>query len=110
MHAANRRLTQWPAKRPAVVVVPLGKFIKSAMADQALTVHRFTLPAGKTRALIQEDKLHPTPRGCALLALAILDAFQGSHGDLAETNVVWNAESGLSNTVERLQKGTSNER
>jgi hypothetical protein len=105
--AANRRLKQWAGKHPAVVVIPLAKFIKSAMADQALTVHGFTLPAGKTRALIQEDKLHPTPRGCAALALAILDALQASQPDIAEGDVCWNADTVSSNTLEKLQKEAS---
>ena len=90
--AANRRLKAWAAKHPAVVVVPLAKFIKTAMADQTLAVHSFILPAGKTRALIQGDKLHPTARGCAVLALAILDSFQASQLGLDESDVRWNAE------------------
>ena len=102
--AANRRLKEWAAKRPAVVVVPLAKFIKTAMADQTLAVHRYILPAGRTRALMQNDKLHPTARGCAVLALAILDAFQASHPGMAESDVCWNAETVSHSAVEPSQK------
>jgi hypothetical protein len=102
--AANRRLKEWAAKHPAVVVLPLAKFIKTAMADQALAVHGFLLPAGKTRALIQDDKLHPTARGCAVLALAILDAFQASQPGLAESGICWNADTVLDTALDRSQR------
>ena len=102
--AANRRLKEWAAKRPAVVVVPLAQFIKTAMADQALAVHRSIVPAGKTRALIQNDKLHPTARGCAVLALAILEAFQASQPGLAASNVCWNVETVLKAALDPSQQ------
>jgi hypothetical protein len=102
--AANRRLKEWAAKRPGVVVVPLAKFIKTALADQTLAVHGFILPAGKTHALIQEDKLHPTASGCALLALAILDALQASQPGLNESDVNWNMETVSHTVLESSQK------
>jgi hypothetical protein len=102
--AANRRLKQWAAKHSAVVVVPLAKIIKTAMADQALAVHSFIVPPGKTRALIQNDKLHPTPRGCAVLAVAILDAFQASQPGLDESDVRWNVETVFHTALEPSQK------
>lgn len=102
--AANRRLKEWAAKHPAVVVVPLAQFINTAMADQTLAVHSFVLRPGKTRALIQNDKLHPTARGCAVLALAILDAFQASQPGLAESHVRWNVETVLHTALESSQK------
>jgi hypothetical protein len=101
---ANQRLKEWAAKHPAVVVVPLAKFIKTAMADQMLAVHGFNLPAGKTLVLIQDDKLHPTPRGCAVLALAILDAFQASLPGLAERDVCWNAETVFQTVLQPSEK------
>jgi hypothetical protein len=102
--AANRRLKEWAAKHPTVVVVPLAKFIKTAMADQTLAVHGFIVPAGKTRALIQNDKLHPSTRGCAVLALAILDAFQASRPVLHESDVRWNTETVYQVALESSQK------
>lgn len=101
---ANRRLKEWAAKHRAVVVVPLAKFIKTAMADQVLAVHDSILPVGKTRALIQNDKLHPTARGCAVLALAILDAFQANQSGVGERDVRWNVETVLDTALESSQR------
>ncbi|HEX5220588.1 MAG TPA: hypothetical protein VFZ59_13540, partial [Verrucomicrobiae bacterium] len=35
---------------------------------------------GQTRMLLQNDRLHPSPPGCAVLALAVLDACQATRG------------------------------
>lgn len=89
--AANARLKAWASTRPQVVLVPLSDFMRTAMADQALTVHGLTLPAGKSRANLQDDLLHPTPRGAAWLALGILDAVVTKQPVFA-ADVRWNAE------------------
>src|SRR5206468_11377966 len=57
MSAANRRLKQWAATRRQIVIVSLSGFMRSAMANQALTIHGHTVPEGKTRDLLQSDKL-----------------------------------------------------
>jgi hypothetical protein len=105
--AVNRRIKEWAAKHPAVAVVPLAKFIKTAIADQTVAVHNYIVPAGKTRALIQNDKLHPTARGCAVMALAILDAFHASQHVLDESDVRWNAETVFYTALEPSQKGAA---
>ena len=74
MTAANRRLKEWAATRPHVVILPLSDFMRAAASDSSFTIHNYKLPKGKTRVLLQEDKLHPTAGGCSVLALAILDA------------------------------------
>jgi hypothetical protein len=102
--AANRRLKEWVAKRPRVLVVPLSKFMTTVMADQPLATHGFVLPDGQTRALIQDDKLHPTARGCATLALTILDALQSSQSALADSAFYWDAEQVLHRALETLRK------
>ena len=89
--AANQRLKKWAATRPQVVIVPLSDFMRSAMADQALTVHGQTLSAGKTRAILQSDRLHPNPSGAAWLALGILDALVVRQPGFAAADVRWNA-------------------
>ena len=66
-------------------------FMRTAMADQALTVHGQTLPAGKTRAILQSDLLHPTPHGVAWLALGILDAVVTKLPAFPANDVRWNA-------------------
>jgi hypothetical protein len=90
MSAANRRLKQWAAARRQVVVVSLSGFMRAAMANQALTFHGHTEPAGKTRSLLQSDRLHPSPRGCAVLVLAILDAVQSTRPAHTSGEIRWN--------------------
>lgn len=87
---ANRRLKEWAATRPHVVVVPLAEFMRAAQANQPVALRGATLPEGKTRALLQDDRLHPTPPGAAVLAMAILDAFHSAQPKLATNNVRWN--------------------
>lgn len=74
--AANQRLKAWAAGRSQVVVVELSAFMRNAMTNHAITVSGYTLADGQTRMLLQDDALHPTPPGCAVLTLALLDAFQ----------------------------------
>lgn len=90
MAAANRRLREWAATRPRVVLVPLAAFMRTAMANQPLALRGHTWPAGQTRVLLQDDRLHPSPPGAAALALAILDAFQSARPRAATNEVRWN--------------------
>jgi hypothetical protein len=92
MSAANRRLKQWAAPRRQIVIVSLSGFMRTAMADQALTIHGHTVPKRKTRDLLQSDKLHPSALGSAVLALAILDAFQSGRPAQSAVEVRWNPE------------------
>ena len=89
--AANARLKKWAAAHPQVVLVPLADFMHKAMVNEALTVHGLTLPAGKSQTILQNDFLHPTPRGAAWLALGILDAATKRAG-FSPTEVRWNVE------------------
>jgi len=76
--AANQRLKTWAAGRSQVVVVDLSAFMGQATSNHTLTVSGYTLAAGQTRLLLQNDALHPTPPGCAVLALAVLEAVQAT--------------------------------
>ena len=87
---ANRRLKAWAAARPQVVIVSLWDFMRAAMANRAITIHGRTLPEGKTRVLVQNDKLHPSPPGCAVLALIILDAVKSAGANRSDGDVRWN--------------------
>lgn len=87
--AANQRVRAWAKTRPDVTVVPLAEIMKSAVANQAIKGRRFALPAGKATGLIQPDRLHPTPRGAALLALKILDEFTQRHPQPLAGDVTW---------------------
>jgi hypothetical protein len=89
MAAANRRLRSWAEGRPQVIIFPLADFMRTAMANQALTVHGAEIPAGQTRVLIQEDKLHPSVPGCATLAVAILDVIQAKEPPFSAANIRW---------------------
>jgi len=83
--AANLRLKEWAAGRRQVVIVGLSEFMRNVLANRAITIRDFVLPDGQTRILLQEDKLHSSPPGCAVLALAVLNAFQstrsGTHAE-----------------------------
>lgn len=90
MSAANRRLKEWAASRPQVAIVPLANFMGAVMANRALTLHGQTLAAGKTRAIMQDDHLHPKPEGAAILALGILDAFVSKNpAGVSSNDVIW---------------------
>jgi hypothetical protein len=91
-HAANQRLRQWAAAHPNVVVVPLAEFMRATMANDPVKLHGQTLAAGKTRALVQADELHPTPRGAAVLALGILDALVSRHPEFSPSAVCWDRQ------------------
>ena len=89
MGAANRRLKEWAASRANVVIVSLSAFMRSAMANEALTIRGHTLEKGKTRTLLQSDRLHPSSHGCAVMTLAILDAFQSKQPASRASDIRW---------------------
>jgi hypothetical protein len=89
MSTANRRLKVWAAARRQVVIVSLSKFMRTATANQALTIRGHALEKGKTRMLLQSDKLHPSQAGCAVLTLAVLDAFQSTRPAPSADEVRW---------------------
>lgn len=100
MAAANQRLREWAAPRKNVAVVPLSKFMRAATANQALTIHRQTLRKGQTQPLLQRDRLHPSPLGCAVLALTVLEAGLSTGPTARSADVRWNP-----NEVLRLATG-----
>jgi len=104
MTAANRRLREWAATRDHVVIVPLARFMKAVMTNQAVTIHGHTLEAGKTRALLQSDNLHPTAAGAAFLALLSLDAFQKSRASSRSDEILWNPGEVLRQGLNRLRR------
>jgi hypothetical protein len=95
MTAANRRLREWAEGRPQVTIFPLAEFMRSAMANQAIKVHGAEIPAGQTRALIQEDRLHPSVPGSATLAVAILDVIQAKEPPSNAANIRWDPKEVL---------------
>ncbi len=89
--AANARLKQWAKSHPQVTVAPLAEFMRAVKANAAIKLHNETLPAGKTRALLQADGLHPNPRGAAVLTLGILDALVKAQPKFPAKEIRWNA-------------------
>jgi hypothetical protein len=77
--AANHRLKEWAAQHKQVTVVPLAEFMRAAGANEAISVHGHVIARGDTRALLQEDRLHPSRRGCGVLAVSIFDTFLAGH-------------------------------
>ena len=75
---ANLRLKEWVAGQRNVGLVALSDFMGNALANHAITISDYTLPEGQTRILIQNDALHPSPPGCSVLALAVLEACQAT--------------------------------
>jgi hypothetical protein len=88
--AVNARLKSWAANRPNVAIVPLAHFMRVISANQAVTVHGRKYAAGKTRIFLQNDQLHPTPRGAALLALGIMDALVKKDPEFPAQDIRWN--------------------
>ncbi len=86
--AANRRIREWAAKRPAVMVLPLAEFMTACKADQALKTGPVEWPQGTTRKLLQPDQLHAARTGNVALALSILGALT-ERGLIPEESVRW---------------------
>ncbi len=93
--AANKRLKEWAAAHPRVAVVPLAEFMRATRANAAIKLHNGTLPAGKSRALMQNDMLHPNPQGATILALGILDSLTARQKSFPAKNVHWDADKVL---------------
>jgi hypothetical protein len=92
LSAANRRLKEWASARKETVIIPLSAFMRNATANKSLTVHGHTMADGKTRVLLQDDKLHPSAAGCAVLALAIFDSFLSAQTSLPASSIRWDAK------------------
>jgi hypothetical protein len=90
--AANAQLKQWAATHPQVTVVPLAEFMRNVKANAAIKLHKITLPAGTTRALMQADGLHPNPRGAAVLSLGILEALTKTQKRFSAAAVDWKTD------------------
>ena len=102
LRAANTRLKQWAASHHQVTIVPLAEFMRRVKADEAIQLHTSTLPAGKTRALMQADGLHPNARGAAVLSLGIWDAFLKSHPKIPSKEINWDANQVLQGGLKKI--------
>jgi hypothetical protein len=92
---ANRRLKEWAAKHGQVTVVPLAAFLRVVQANGSLKVHGHEFARGTTLSLLQPDRLHPNCRGCAALAITILDTFLSAHPAADDPAVRWDPDDVL---------------
>jgi hypothetical protein len=107
MAAANQRLKKWAADRRQTVIVPLGAFMRTVLANEAFTVHGQTIPRGRTQDLLQPDQLHPTPPGAAVLALVVLDAVQSACPGIKTDGIRWNPKEVFKLGFNRAQNLTN---
>ena len=74
LSSCNQRLKKWCDGRPNVRLLPLAAMMKACVANEPLEMAGLTWEKGKTRSLLQRDRLHPARHGIAALAIAALDA------------------------------------
>jgi len=86
---ANRRLREWARTRRNVVVLPLSSFMNAVSANQALSIHGHTIAAGKTAALLQSDRLHPSGQGSAVVAVMAFESLQGFIPPASINQIQW---------------------
>jgi hypothetical protein len=91
LEEANRRLAAWAAGKPGVSILSLSSFVKSVESDTKLQAGPLTIASGRTWSLLQDDRLHPTPVGNAMLALATLATLLDN--GLEKEAVLWDPES-----------------
>ncbi|MBA4028315.1 MAG: hypothetical protein C0475_04160 [Planctomyces sp.] len=70
----NATVAAWAAKRPSVTIFKVSELFLSVHESRQLRAGPVVIPAEQTRALIQDDGLHPTARGLAVLVLTALDS------------------------------------
>jgi len=87
--AANAKLKLWVKDRPHVRLLPLSDLVAVAMRNGAYSIHGVNLPAGRTRSLLQDDNLHPSAVGSAVIALTIFDVLRQQY-NFDEAEVRWN--------------------
>ncbi|HEX5177312.1 MAG TPA: hypothetical protein VFV83_09800 [Chthoniobacteraceae bacterium] len=69
----NARLERWAASRKNVRLFPVSELLAHAGKNLELTLPGITIPAGETARLLQQDSLHPSRHGLAILAIAALN-------------------------------------
>jgi len=77
------------AAKTGTAVMSLSNFMATVKVDRALSIHGYSLPPGQTGILLQADKLHPGPPGCAVLALLKLDPFQSTRPANTQSEIIW---------------------
>lgn len=91
--AANRRIREWAEARENTVVIPLAEFMEAALKGKPITVRGHTWTAEDARGLLQNDRLHPDTKGCAALAMKVMDALLEKNLPLPGDAVTWDPEA-----------------
>lgn len=89
LREANRRLRAWAEGRKNVFILPLARFMQQVLSNQPVTIHGITQPAGRTARFLQGDGLHPSPPGCAMLAMSILDTCRSGLSGFPDSQICW---------------------
>lgn len=92
---ANLRLKEWAAAHTNVVLLPLSKIMRAVTTGEGLTVRGQSTPKNGVASLLQDDRLHTTPTGCAWLALAALEAFQATRAESTAQEIRWKPDEVL---------------
>ena len=85
----NARLKAWASRRDQTAIVPLSSFLEAAMADKPLAVQSQQWAEGTTRALLQDDHLHPSHHGCVGLTFFVLDAAIKANTSVSPECICW---------------------
>lgn len=71
--ALNERLHSWASSRTNIVLVPLDRWIARIQAGQPIRIGELEFDSDSTAKWLQGDRLHPSPRGLAALAMLAND-------------------------------------
>lgn len=88
----NRRLREWSTTRKNVAVLDLSDFMAAAIANRSLKVRDHVWAAGSSRALLQDDLLHPTHHGCVALTALAVDAVLKSSPAVSPDCACWDLQ------------------
>ena len=93
IESANKRIKAWAAAREQTAVIELARFMRAAAKNDTIKIQEKQFD--QTASLLQADKLHPTARGAAVLALAIAEnALRAGGADAQKeaSRIDWNLE------------------
>lgn len=70
----NERIREWADANEKVTLVSIATLMENCKTNEPLSMGELKLVAeGKSHELLQEDRLHLTPRGCSVLGLIMAD-------------------------------------
>ena len=99
----NARIEAWAKERKGVTVLPLSRFVRSIEEETPITVRDETYESDDLIDLLQDDLLHPSPEGYALLTQLLFETLIAEHDEITAEHVAWGSD-GL---IERLEKRTA---